>query len=337
MTSTTLLVRARSLTGFAQLVSQHGGDPHALLTSVGVAPAVLDEPELSFPLVHFAELLDLAAQTLNLPDFGTRLASGQDVSVLGPVALIARHASSVVDALHSIIRYMPYHSPGMNIRLQQHADHDEIYLSYDPCVQGGGLRQLTELSYSVGLACVRMISQQSGHDWQLSFQHSASLKPGRYRKLFGCQVHWNQPESLLRFPRAVLQTPIDEANSELREASERTVRNLIRRHPLDLGRQVETLLERQLTTGNCTLPVLAKQLGMPPYKLQRCLHSQNLQFEQIIDNLRRNRVQALLAQGQIPLTEVAYLLGYGDPSSLTRSCHRWFGQSPKVLRQKLLQ
>ncbi len=337
MNSTTLFVRARSLTGFAQLVSQHGGDPDALLATVGIDPAMLDDPELGFPLVHFAQLLDVSAQALNMPDFGARLASGQDVSVLGPVSLIARHASTVEDALQRVIRYMPYHSPGMHIRLARSKDLIEMYLSYDPCVQGGGKQQLTELSYCVGLACIRMMSQQDGKDWQLNFQHAPSLSLARYRKIFGCQVHFNQPEAALIIPQAVFSTPIDAANVELREASERSVSNLIRRHPLDLGRQVETLAERQLTTGNCTLPILAEQLGMPGYKLQRCLASQGLHFEDIIDNLRRARVETLLAQVNIPLTEVAFLLGYGDPSSLTRACHRWFGQSPKALRLKSIE
>lgn len=337
MASTSLYVRARSLTGFAELVKQHAGDPQALLEQVGIAPAILDDPELSFPLVYFAELLDLSVQTLELPDFGARLAAGQDVSVLGPVALIARHAATVADAMQGIIRYMPYHSPGVNVCLVHNGNRAEMHLDYDPSVTGRGRQQLTELSYQVGLACLRMLSQLDGKDWQLSFQHSPSLSPARYRKIFGCQVRWNQAENLLAVPAAILDMPIDAANVELREATERSVRNLIRRHPLDLGRQVETLAERQLTTGSCTLPVLAEQLGMPGYKLQRTLRSQGLHFEDIIDNLRRSRVEALLAQVQIPLTEVAFLLGYGDPSSLTRACRRWFGQSPKALRLKSIE
>ena len=152
MTTTNLFVRARSLTGFAELVRQHGGDPDALLTQVGIAPEILDDPELSFPLVHFAGVLDVAAHALGMPDFGAQLASGQDVSVLGPVALIARHASTVQEAMQGVIRYMPYHSPGASVQLVDHGEQIALELSYDVSVQGGGKRQLTELSYLVSLA-----------------------------------------------------------------------------------------------------------------------------------------------------------------------------------------
>lgn len=337
MTTTNLFVRARSLTGFAELVRRHGGDPEALLQQVGIAAAILDDPELSFPLVHFAAVLDVAAHALGMPDFGAQLASGQDVSVLGPVALIARHASTVQEAMQGVIRYMPYHSPGAAVQLVDHGEQIALELNYDVSVQGGGKRQLTELSYLVSLAGLRMMSELEGKDWQLSFEHAPSLSPARYRRIFACKVLWNQPRSQLLIPRSVLDIPIDAANPELLAATERSVRNLIRSHPLDLGRQVETLAQRLLPTGNCTLPLLAGQLGMPGYKLQRCLARQGLHFEDIIDNLRRTRVESLLAQAHIPLTEVAFLLGYGDPSSLTRACHRWFGQSPKALRLKSIE
>jgi AraC-like DNA-binding protein len=311
---------------------KQGGQPEELLMGAGLSPTLLDNPDLSLPLVSFADLLDRAAKALGVADFGARLAAYQDVSVLGPVALLVRHASTVADALQSIERYMPYHSPGLHMSLVQDGDQALLHLSHDASVSGGGRQQLTELTYAATLTFLRMLTQSNSSAWQLHLQHACGLSPASYRKTFGCRVLLNQQEDVLIFPAKILHTSLEAGSAELRNAAERSIRHLIRRHRLDLARQVEVLAERQLTTGACTLPVIAAQLGMPPHELQRRLAAQGQYFEDLIDNLRRALAEEFLPHGEIPLTEIAYLLGYGDPSSLTRACRRWFGESPTAIR-----
>jgi len=336
MKHTGMLVRARALKGFVPLVEQHGGEPEVLLAQRGISPAQIEELDDHLPLVAFAELLEIAAQQLQLPDFGVRLAAWQDLSVLGPIALVAQYASNVAEALDALGRYMPYHSPGLTVSLMREPPYAILRLTHDRCVQGKARRQLTELTYGVTIAFLRFLTRSKGRNWQLHFQHGSPIRPTRYRQLFGCHVRLKQAEDSLTFPADLLETLLDAPNSALREASERSVRHLIQRYPLDLGRQVELLAGELLTSGNCTLPTLAEQLGMPRHMLQRRLGALDLHFEDIIDNLRRERASALLLHLQIPLTEVAFLLGYGDPSSLTRACYRWFGKSPKSLREDFL-
>ena len=336
MTRAEFLVRTRALTGFVPLVKQLGGDVAALLAAKGLTVRELEDEQFSLPLRAFAELISDAATALNKPDFGILLAARQNLSVLGPIALAAQHAGCVGDALELVGRYMPYHSPGLTLTVSIEGDDAVLRLRHNLILQGEVRRHVTELPYAVSLAFMRMISRREGRDWQLSFQHDSPLSLARYRRLLGCPVALQQAEDSLRFPASLLTLPIDAANRDLQETAARTVRYLIQRSPLDLGQQVSTLVERSLATGNCTLPVIATQLQMPRHQLQRQLAALGMRFEDIVDNLRRERLQTLLPHSQIPLTEVALQLGYGDPSSLTRACHRWFGQSPKALRRAAL-
>src|SRR5206468_13112162 len=92
-----MLVRARALMGFAELVRSQGGDVAALLRHVRLKPGVLDEPDATLPLETVARLFEDAARSLDLPDFGLRLSRYPDISVLGVIALVARHAATVGD------------------------------------------------------------------------------------------------------------------------------------------------------------------------------------------------------------------------------------------------
>lgn len=337
MTRTDLYVRARGLTGYVSLLTQLGGDARTLLARHGLTSEQIDDEDFTLPLSLFAELIGEAAEALGQADFGILLAARQDHSVLGPIALIVQHAGSVAEVLERVGRYMPYHSPGLTLGVEREGDSAVLWLEHDLDVQGEPRRHLTELAFGVALTFLRLITRSPGHDWRLEFHHDSPLRPVRYRRLFGCPVTLRQVRDRLLFPAALLQISMDSANPELQEAGERSVRRLIQRHPLDLGRQVSGVVERNLPSCSCTLPAIAEQMHMPPYMLQRRLKALGLHFEDIVDQLRRQRAESLLPQMHIPLTEVAFLLGYGDPGSLTRACKRWFGKAPQLLRQSLSQ
>lgn len=57
-------------------------------------------------------------------------------------------------------------------------------------------------------------------------------------------------------------------------------------------------------------------------------------FEDIVDNVRRQRTEELLPVCTLPLQRIADSLGYSSQSSFTRSCRRWFGESPLTIRAK---
>lgn len=333
MAGSDLYVRARGLTGYVPLLAHLGGDARTLLARHGLTPEQVEDEGFSLPLSLFAELIHDAAVALDQADFGMLLAARQDQSILGPIALIVQHAASVGEVMERVGRYMPYHSPGLTLSIASEGDNAVLHLEHDLDVQGETRRHLTELAFGVALAFLRLITGNSGQDWRLEFHHDSPLRPARYRRLLGCQVALRQTRDRLLFPAALLQVSMESANPELQEAGERSVRRLIQRHPLDLGRQVGAVVERNLASGSCTLPVIAEQMRMPAHMLQRRLKALGLHFEDIVDQLRRERAESLLPQAQIPLTEVAFLLGYGDPSSLTRACRRWFGQAPQAYRQ----
>lgn len=330
-----LYVRARSLTGYLPLLAQLGGDGRALLARHGLTPEQIDDDAVTLPLSVFAELIGEAAKTLGKPDFGLLLAARQDHTMLGPIAQVVQHAGNVGEALDRLSRYMPYHSPGLTLNVERDGEVAIVRMEHDLEMQDETRRHLTELVFGVALTILRLLSRSSGTDWRLEFQHDSPLPPARYRRLLGCRVALRQACDQLLLPAALLQVSVDSSNPALQEAAERSVRRLMQRYPLDLGRQVSGVVERNLPSGNCTLPVIAAQMHMPPHMLQRRLKALGLHFEDIVDQLRRARAEQLLAQTHIPLTEVAFLLGYNDPSSLTRACRRWFGKAPQVLRQEL--
>lgn len=71
---------------------------------------------------------------------------------------------------------------------------------------------------------------------------------------------------------------------------------------------------------------------MHPRTLNRHLQQEGETFDGIRDRIRRERVEYYLSRTTTPLSQVAGMIGYSEQSILTRSCKRWFGESPRQVR-----
>jgi AraC-like DNA-binding protein len=333
MNSSPLLVRARALTGFAELVKEFGGDAEGLLHEVGLSTQMLVRPEATISMPGAVALLENAASQLAAPDFGLLLAQRQDYSALGPIALVARRADTVGNALIAIARNLPYHVARTSLRMEAGPAEGLIWLRYElPSEICGAHRQSVEMCCLLLIQTLRMLRGDMGADWQVLFAHPAGVPLFRYREIFECEVACQQSGNGVIIPKALLQQVLDSGNPQIRVAVERFVANLIRRNPLDLVQQIEELIARQLANGDCSLASIAQQLAMNERTLQRRLEAQQIRFSDILDRVRRSQAHEFLAQAALPLAEVAILLGYSEQRSLSRACRRWFDTTPGALR-----
>ena len=58
-------------------------------------------------------------------------------------------------------------------------------------------------------------------------------------------------------------------------------------------------------------------------------------LQQLLDDTRRELVVQYLAQPNLTLLEIAYLLGFADPSNFFRAFRRWFDLTPGEYRARL--
>lgn len=331
------LIRVRALSGFDSLATRLGADYPALLQAAGLVLADLENPEACIALEKVIRLIENTASVLGVPDFGLQLAEQQDISVLGAIALIAQYSATVGEALVGVARHLPYHTPNAQMTLAPDPQHNGfIRICYELNLdEDWPRRQTIELSYGVMLRFLQMLTGQPGHDWHLQFRHANSDSRVDYAHYFPCQPKFLCAEDALSIPLQLLDTPTGANDNRLRDAAERFLNNLARRFPLDITRQVETLVERQLASGGGSLERVAQQLGLHERTLQRRLAEQGTYFEDIVDRLRQERAHTLLRDTALPLAEIASVLGYSEQSSLNRSCTRWFGQSPNTYRKSM--
>ena len=96
--------------------------------------------------------------------------------------------------------------------------------------------------------------------------------------------------------------------------------------------QVRAHIQQDLIHGEPNLEKVALDLHMSPCTLSRRLKSHDITFTQLIDQVRYELAKHYIQQKNLPISEVAFLLGYSEVSAFSRAFKRWFGCTPRQLR-----
>src|SRR5262252_5240299 len=81
---------------------------------------------------------------------------------------------------------------------------------------------------------------------------------------------------------------------------------------------------------------VARKLGMSQRTLARHLASEGLTFVGMLKELRMDLAKRDLADRDLSIGQIAWLLGYKDVTSFTHAFKRWTGDTPSAARQAML-
>jgi AraC-like DNA-binding protein len=87
-----------------------------------------------------------------------------------------------------------------------------------------------------------------------------------------------------------------------------------------------------LGDGTPSLQRVAGELHLAPRTLQRRLAEEDTSLQQEVERMRQTMAVAVLRDRSIAINDVAFLLGYAEPSTFFRSFKRWTGTTPRRFR-----
>ena len=82
------------------------------------------------------------------------------------------------------------------------------------------------------------------------------------------------------------------------------------------------------------MDVVAKKLGMSKRTLARRLSAEGVTFMELLQQLKESLASRYLEDDGVPISKIAWLLGFEEVSSFSHACRRWMGKSPRQLRSK---
>ncbi len=328
------LIRAANLAGIEELMAELGSDAAPLLARHHIDPALIHDPDAYVPYKSMLNVLERGAAECQCSDFGLRLVRWQGLGMLGPVAVMTRNATNVLDAFQSLAKYLYVHGPALKFSLQGRNKAGDYCFNYRIDEPGMDyIPQGYELSLANGSHILRMLAGESARPVRIYLMHAPLSPRSVYTKAFGCPVEFNAEHCGFEFKASDMHRPLLSADSYTRQLAERFLESS---HPSDskVSDRVAELVHRLLATGHCSLAVIAEQLAMHPRSLQRALSACDTSYEILLDDIRRQKARQYIVQTTMRFSQVAGLLGYTDQSTFNRACRRWFGGTPKEVRKK---
>lgn len=307
------------------------------LTRVGISPEVLQDPSLLVEVPQFVEVMEVAARERAEDFLGLHMGERLRPQDLGVVGYAIAHAATVEHLLRTYVRYFVVYALGVDMRLE--VEDNLVSWTYqlaDPGIVAR--RQDAEMA----LAFIHTVIQRGvGDEWQLMevhFEHSKPKEVSEHRRIFQAPVLFDKPVNALVFDKRLLDKKLKEADQRLFPALQSHLDSVLleRSEEQDLVAQVSNFIAKSLSTHVPSLAEVAEALGMPTWTLQRRLRDKGLVYSQLVTDTRRRLAEAYLKNADMPLMEVAFLLGYSEVSAFSRAFRRWMGKPPLEYRRALL-
>ena len=166
-------------------------------------------------------------------------------------------------------------------------------------------------------------------------RHFRNSTPAQYKSFFASDVEFGTDADEIVFPGAVASLPIVGGDTHLNEllrqyADEALAHRLQER--TGVRADVEKVITQLLPHGKANRSEVARQLGLSSSTLSRSLSAEGLTFGMILEELRTALARHYLKDRELPITEIAWLLGYQEISNFTHAFKRWTGMNPREFR-----
>jgi AraC-like DNA-binding protein len=178
-----------------------------------------------------------------------------------------------------------------------------------------------------------LLSTRVVRDAELWFEGPPPPYADQYAAATGVHTSFDRPFNAVVMPRRHLGAPVRSAEPVMAELCRRQCEKLLT-HMRD-RRGLAGRLREQLLRAPGDFPAIeriASQFGLSERTLRRRLQEEGTSYRTLIDEVRLELARTYLTSTQLPVTEIAALLGYDDPANFRRAFKRMQRQSPAGYR-----
>ena len=267
------------------------------------------------------------------PAFPLRLGQSVSVESFSPPIFACFCSADLNAAFTRLAQYKPLIGP-LTLKVTQSKNQTSIALN---CLPGNRPLPLsliaTELVFFVHIA--RLATREKIVPLAVSV---TTILPAveHYESFFGVRIEQGNCNEII-FAAEDAQKPFLTANENMWLMFEPELSKRMTHLGLDARfcDRVRACLIEILASGQFSMLDVAQRLAISTRTLQRRLREEETSFQQELSNLREELAKHYLANTHYSCAEIAFLLGYNDPSSFFRAFHTWTGRTPEGVREAL--
>lgn len=311
-----------------------GLDPLELLREIDATPDLLEDPDAFLSGALEEALWEAIVARTDGADLGVRAAQSLARGQFRGLEYLLRASASFGEGLERLVRFGAVLHGRPIFALDRGPEQAWIVYEspHDPS------RAFTGVAAELALACVFAVGEKATtRRWNprlVSLIHDRKSVES-LEAFFGAPVRTNQPRYEIELDAALLEQPMAEADSELRDIVERYVQSLLAGAP-EARPYAEEVRRRIIATlpTEPSLEDVASSMGRSARRLQALLLEEETSFRRELEDLREHLARRLLSRPELRVVEVATGLGYSDATAFHRAFKRWTGLTPGEFRRK---
>ncbi|MBN9435156.1 MAG: AraC family transcriptional regulator [Bosea sp.] len=315
-----------------EMLAGFGVDGAALFGAFGLDPAALT-PDTRLPFRTLLTLLDRAATLSGCEHLGVLCGLRFRLDHHGRIGALMRSGSTLRQALEDFVTWQPGYSSGAIVYL--HRREPDNAFGYG-CYAGtaAGTRVLYDAILGVGIRMVRELAGPRANALEFQVAHRAPSDAAIYARLLGAPVRFNRHETCLILDDALLDTRLPGADAAARRRMLDAARQDGRWAGASFSMRVRHELRRALVAEEPLMAHVADEIGISARTLRRRLDEEGTTFEALRDEVRRAVARELLELTDLPLGEIATILGFASPGVFSEAFRRAAGTTPSLWRRE---
>ncbi len=319
-------VSGRLVLPMLQGLKRLGADVGPLVAHLGEADTLDETQVLAF--------LDRLSRELGDPLLGLSIARAAPLGTFGFIDYCTMTSPTLGDALERVTRYVCMLTD--RVRVTVEIDGDRAIVAR--ALKSGALhnRHLSEFTLAIIAERCREVVGPAMAFRECAFAHAPAAEVARYEAFFGAPVSFDAMRDVLVFDAVLLTHPLktaDPAVAAMLDAHGRRLAVDTAGHDPaldDLRRKISARLE----DGTPSLAELAHASHTSARTLQRRLSDRGTSLRALVDDVRREAAQELLARPDTEISEICFVLGFSDPAPFYRAFRRWTGTTPQKFRDQ---
>ena len=312
-------------------LERRGIDPGPLLAQSGLSPTAVARHE-RVKVKSMIDFLKRVSRAVGDDWIGVTLASNFDLREIGMLYYVAASSERFGDALKRLERYERIANEALVMRIS-HGSTSRVELSYMGLPRHDD-RHLIEFRTVVLVRLCRQLVGKKIVPLTATFVHHRSdSRP--IEKVLGCDVSFGAHLDETRFDATVADLPLVGYDPYLNDLMVKSCEDAIAARPTNVSpfrTKVENTIAPLLPHGQAQAKIVAQKMNLSERTFARRLAAEGLSFSDILDQIRRDLAVAWLEQ-QLRASDIAWRLGFQQPSAFSHACRRWTGRTPSEFRR----
>jgi AraC-like DNA-binding protein len=315
------------------LMEELGVESVKVLAETGLSKDMLQDPQALLSYEQELQVFSNAATLSPVPDLGIRLGQRYHIYHHGTYGYAIQTSANFDQALRLTCRYSRLTGADYDLNLNVEDDCYRIVVKESLPLIGFHRLTMEELVFSSHNSFSEILSTQFRFK-QINFDFAKNECAQQYSELLQCPVLFDQPETELIIDHQLGELPLKAWDPQTSKLCAEQCEKLLQR--LKIGEAFADLVREVLIQLPCdqrSAEMVAEHMHVSTRHLRRKLSDESTTFQKVLDEMRCELAKDYLSHTQLPLDEVAQLLGFSETTNFRRAFKKWMTVSPTQYRE----